>query len=206
MTTRLTLLRHGLPEQADRLLGRTDPVLTTTGWQQLRESVSEMAFDAIESSPRQRCCQFAGQLAQQRQLPVRVDDAWAELDFGQWDGVPLSELWRLPGFIAYQDEPFDHTPPGGESMTHLRQRVLTAIERIALTHPNQHLLVVTHSGVIRALLGWLLGQHQGNAHLRRVRLDHAAQLSLELYLDERHRLWPRLCGLTPGPGTKEISQ
>ncbi|NRB24070.1 hypothetical protein [Shewanella sp.] len=41
-TTHFLQLRHGLPEQAGHLLGRSNPALTALGWQQMQRGTARL--------------------------------------------------------------------------------------------------------------------------------------------------------------------
>ncbi|WP_237162636.1 histidine phosphatase family protein [Shewanella halifaxensis] len=200
--THFTMLRHGLPEQADCLLGRTNPELTAMGLAQMRSSTAALEFDLIISSPLKRCRTFAQQLADERRCRLLLDDTWLELDFGLWDGKPIAKLWqqhssapKQPSYSQFWHAPFLHTPPNGESSESLLKRIVTGIADLSRAYQGQHLLIISHSGVMRMLLSWLLNSQQiGNAHLSRVQLNHAATLHFNTYLDEADCLWPQLQG------------
>ncbi|WOT06764.1 histidine phosphatase family protein [Shewanella youngdeokensis] len=193
-----TLLRHGQPEQADCLLGRTNPPLTAKGWQQMQLSSTGLTFDLIISSPLSRCHAYARHLAQQHNSQLIVDSDWQELDFGDWDGQAINSLWEdQHGYGEYWQAPFDHTPPNGETTTALLQRLTSSIGRLSREYAGQRILIVSHSGVMRMLLAWLLNStQQGNPHLSRVQLEHAAVLQFNTYIDEANTLWPQLQGLS----------
>ncbi|TKB50277.1 histidine phosphatase family protein [Ferrimonas sediminicola] len=198
MKTLLTLVRHGRPDRADRLLGRTDPGLTPQGWQQMQVSCDGLEVDGIISSPLSRCAEFAHHLSRQRRLPLTIEPGIQELDFGQWDGVDFETLWQSTdgAFELYWQTPWQQTPPQGESTQALHQRVEQTLLRCAREHPGRHLLLLTHAGVMRVVLAWLLeGSRNGNAHLSRVTLGHGARLSLSLYQDEQGQIWPQLLEL-----------
>ncbi len=196
--TQFTLLRHGLPELSGCLLGRTNPPLTAKGWQQMEQSSASLEFDLIISSPLARCHAYAQHLAQKRDCKLIVDDAWQELDFGNWDGNSIATLWddSQQGYGQYWHAPFVHTPPNGESTSDLLSRITTSIECLSREYRGKRLLIVSHSGVMRMALVWLLNSTQeGNPHLSRVQLEHAALLHFNTYIDEADTLWPQLQGL-----------
>ncbi|MGS0681599.1 histidine phosphatase family protein [Shewanella sp. 125m-7] len=196
--THFSVLRHGLPEQADCLLGHTNVPLTEKGWQQMQSSIDALKFDLIISSPLLRCSAYARQLAQERHCELTLDDTWQELDFGRWDGKAIAELWQdnKPSYSQFWNAPFEHTPPDGESTLSLLQRVTSSIEKLSHTYSGKRLLIISHSGVMRIILAWLLNSgRQGNPHLSRIQLDHAALLHFNTYIDEADLLWPQLQGL-----------
>ncbi|WP_028112438.1 histidine phosphatase family protein [Ferrimonas kyonanensis] len=201
-TTEFHLVRHGQPQDAERLLGRSDPELTELGWRQWQSSCAPLTWQQLYSSPLRRCAEFGQQLARQRHCSLQLDDRLQELDFGEWDGQALAQLWQRPegDFEAYWQQPWQQVPPGGESTDALLQRVTGLLAELAERHRGETVLLLTHSGVIRVLLSWLLGgQQQGNAHLSRVALGHAARLHIQIYIDEQGLHWPQLMGLFPAP-------
>ncbi len=87
-------------------------------------------------------------------MPVEVDERWIELDYGELDGTPLSdvppELWREwranPTFV----------PPGGESLTALGVRVRAACAELVDEVRERHVVVVSHVSPIKAAIAWAL--------------------------------------------------
>lgn len=196
--THFMLLRHGLPEQAGHLLGRTNPALTTQGWQQMQRSAAMLNFDVIVSSPLIRCQHFARHLATEQETDLVVLPQWQELDFGLWDGKSIASLWddEQQAYSQYWHDPFDHTPPSGETTAALLARITQSINQLSRQYTGKRVLVVTHSGVMRITLSWLMNSvHQGNPHLSRIKLDHAALLEFNTYLDDEDKIWPQLQGL-----------
>lgn len=74
-----------------------------------------------------------------------------EIDFGEWEGEPWDRLDR--GLLdAWASDVLNFVPPGGESPAALQARVLDCIDSLSA----ESLALVTHAGVIRAILGhWL---------------------------------------------------
>lgn len=197
--THFTLLRHGLPKKADCLLGRTNPPLTTKGWVQMEQSCSDLTFDLMISSPLDRCQTYAKYLALQHKCELKIVNDWQELDFGDWDGHPIAELWADPqqAYGKYWHAPFESTPPNGESTNDFIHRLTTSINHLSREHCGKRILIVCHSGVMRMVLAWLLDSvDKGNPHLSRVQLEHAAVMKFNTYIDSDDRLWPQLQSLS----------
>ena len=197
-TTHFMLLRHGLPHQARHLLGRSDPGLTSKGWHQMQRSAATLNFDVIFSSPLRRCNDFAQKIATEQKKTLVTSSAWQELNFGLWDGKTIASLWadEHQGYSQYWHDPFNHTPPEGETTAALLARITSSIEQLSQQYSGKRILVVTHSGVMRMTLAWLLNSvQQGNPHLSRMQLDHAAILLFNTYRDDENQLWPQLQGL-----------
>jgi broad specificity phosphatase PhoE len=162
-------IRHGEPEGGDILRGRVDPVLTEIGWAQMRQATAldnahqsssiTPPWTEIISSPLKRCRHFAERTAEQLDLQASVDEQWQEIDYGDWDGMLVSE-WRKVAaeqFKAFRDDLSALAPPNGEDYLSFKQRVLGAWQAIADKPDDSHLLVVTHGGVLRVILPTVLG-------------------------------------------------
>lgn len=162
-------LRHGEPEGGDILRGRIDPVLTPRGWEQMSR-VTGLAQNSphgipqwthIVTSPLQRCRAFAESAAQRLGLEdhLRIDDNWQEIDYGDWDGMQLSEWRRVAReqFEAFRRDLSALRPPNGEDYPCFRSRVLEAFAALKALPPGSHVLVVTHGGVMRVVLPTVLG-------------------------------------------------
>lgn len=155
------LLRHGEPGGGDILRGRVDPELTDRGWRQM-EAAAERAdanWTHIIASPLQRCRDFAQRLAQGRQVEPRIEDHWQEIDYGDWDGMPIAE-WRARSasqFRSFREDITALAPPNGETFVEFRDRVTGAWDGLAGLPGGSHVLVVTHGGVMRVILPTVLG-------------------------------------------------
>ncbi|WP_028584774.1 alpha-ribazole phosphatase [Desulfogranum mediterraneum] len=167
MTT-IYLIRHGeiATGSPRRFIGRQDLGLTARGREQiatLASSLRSAAIDRIISSPLLRCRQSAAILASTLGCPQEVEQDFAEIDLGAWEGLTVREVeQRFPG--AYEARGRDlvgYRPPAGESFADLRQRVWPALTRTAAAGPA-HLAVVAHAGVNRVLLCQLLGMPPAN--------------------------------------------
>jgi broad specificity phosphatase PhoE len=150
----LHLVRHGqtAANASGLLLGRADPPLSALGRRQaegLRDLVPAGA--RVVASPLARTRETAAAL----ELPVTLDERWVELDYGEFDGVPLGQIptatwdqWRAdPGFA----------PPGGESLAALGARVREACAELADESRHADVVVVSHVSPIKAAVAWALG-------------------------------------------------
>ena len=101
----------------------------------------------VISSPLQR----ARRLAEALQPQCRLDARLAEIGFGDWEGRRWDDIDRLL-LDAWAADVFHFTPPGGESVALLQARAIDCADSMA----GEAVALVTHSGVMRALLGhWL---------------------------------------------------
>lgn len=163
------LLRHGEPEGGEVLRGRVDHPLSELGWSQMQkaaalsaaltQSCNTPAWTHIISSPLQRCRSFAEHIAAETGIHLQVMEQWQEIDYGDWDGMPLS-AWKKQSaaqFKAFRDDLSKLAPPNGEDYLTFKNRVLSAWQAIAELPDNSHLLLVTHGGVLRVVLPSVLG-------------------------------------------------
>jgi broad specificity phosphatase PhoE len=162
----IVLLRHGRTEANARglLLGRADPRLDDVGREQARAAAEVVAATAsvgrIVSSPLARCRAtaeiVAGVVGEDVPVEVEIDERWIELDYGELDGTPLSEV--PPATWAAWQGDVGWAPPGGESHTTLGKRVRAVCDELAgAPAGNGDVLVVSHVSPIKAAVAWALG-------------------------------------------------
>jgi broad specificity phosphatase PhoE len=179
----VTLLRHGEVEgYAHAFIGERDPPLSAAGWSQLRAALAKVdvpPITAIACSPLARCRAFAERLAAERQLALDVVPAIAEMRFGEWEGLTNAEAEvRDPELLAaFRADPGRVAPPRGEPYQDFVRRVREGFATWTRGRRG-HALVVTHAGVIRALLADCLQLAPGN--LARIALPPAATCRLSL--------------------------
>jgi len=161
--TRLALIRHARTEwnAEGRIQGLNDSPLTPDGLESARSWSGTLApfnFSALYSSPLGRAMHTArvvgGPLGLQ---PVPVEDL-REQAFGEWTGRTVAEL-RAQGVLAQQEAlGWAFTPPGGEDRRAVLERAWNCLVDMAARHVGESVLVVTHEGVLRALLYALKGR------------------------------------------------
>lgn len=158
------IVRHGRTDANARgvLLGREDPNLDDVGREQaaaLGRAVASGRFGpimAVVSSPLRRAQQTAQAIASKLGLEVGTDDRLIEIDYGEWEGVPVSGVpessWR-----TWRDD-LHFRPPGGESLAQLGARVRDCCEDWSTREPEGGAVVlVSHVSPIKAAVAWALG-------------------------------------------------
>jgi broad specificity phosphatase PhoE len=160
---RLLLLRH--PEtdwnREGRWQGHADLPLNERGWEQLREAYGRLPperWTAVYSSDLLRAQETAAWLGMKLGLSPRVAVSLRERNMGEWEGLtPAEARAGWPDlYPRVEEDPFREPPPGGESFADLFNRVAPVLRRIAGFHPAESALVVTHGGILKALLCVLL--------------------------------------------------
>ena len=158
-STLVDLMRHGEPVGGRRYRGQIDDPLSEKGWAQMWAAVGEAApWQAIVSSPLQRCAAFADALAKRHDLPLHFDPRLMEVGFGAWEGHTADELRQADPeqLTRFYHDPVRHRPPGAEPLADFVARVGQAFADVLATHAGRHVLVVCHAGVIRAVVAQVL--------------------------------------------------
>ena len=180
--TTIDLIRHGMPQGGQRYRGWLDDPLSEQGWQQMNEALErEHSWDLIVSSSLIRCADFALALGERLHRPVQLEPRLREISFGNWEGRTASEIYQeAPEEIAnFWSDPVNHSPPGGERLEQFAQRIEAVWSELTEEHRGKHILLVGHGGVIRMIIGQLLGMPLNNlfrlevpmAALSRVRIE-----------------------------------
>src|SRR6266496_436961 len=164
-TKTVLLLRHGTTGTTvpPRFLGSTDLPLSAAGRRQaaavaplVRSRNPQVCF----CSPMLRCVQTAEIVLKNSSMQRGLLSGLREVDFGGWENLSFDEIQkcdpeRLKRWAAF-DRQFSF--PDGERLGDFLVRVRLVARQI-LSAPHQTILVVTHGGVIRALLCHFLGLH-----------------------------------------------
>jgi broad specificity phosphatase PhoE len=161
---RILLLRHGETDwnRIDRIQGWGDISLNARGRKQARAAAQFLAdrypdLDRLLSSDLPRAAETAKAVASTGAfagLDIKYDSAWRERDFGVHQGREGDRFFdENPEFAMLDghDGAKHNTPEEGESYVSFRERVRSAwVDLRAETDGT--VLVVTHSGVIRAII------------------------------------------------------
>ena len=184
--TTTVLLRHGETALSggQRFAGRGDIPLTATGREQAFAAAARLAarggLDLIVTSPLARARQTAGAVAAATGLEPVVQDGWAEVDFGEWEGLSHAEAERdwPEQMAAWLSDP-GAAPPGGESLTAASDRVLAALDSLLAGHRGATVLIVSHVTPMKILLRHALLAPP--AALRRMYLGVASLCEISWY-------------------------
>lgn len=88
-----------------------------------------------------------------------IDQAFIEQDFGEWQGVPISQFEARSHEQRHPFWPIHATeiPPGGESFTQMIARVGAGLEALGQTTEIGNTIIVSHGGAIRAACAHAMG-------------------------------------------------
>ncbi len=157
--TRIVLIRHGETEwnREGRVQGyHADSPLTATGREQARalaERLAREGIDVLYSSDAGRARQTADPIGAATGLRVVHARALRERNYGVFEGRTYAEVERdLPAeFLKFRSRDPQYVPPGGESIAQFRDRIVTALERMATQAAGRCAAVVTHGGALGVL-------------------------------------------------------
>jgi probable phosphoglycerate mutase len=160
-----------------------DLLLNATGLRQAYAAavyLKDHEMAAIYSSPLKRTMETAKVIANQKGLPVYPFDGLIDIDFGEWQGLSPEEAEARDGdlYLTWLNRPHEMRFPGGERLADVRERVTSAVEKLATKHPEETVALVSHMVVCRVLLCAMLGLD--NSHYWQVGQDVCAINTFEI--------------------------
>lgn len=182
---KLTLVRHtSLNISSNICYGQSDIDVSIKFDEELRvlrEKLLNKEFDAIYSSPLQRCHKLAQALSTDDTLNfsernIVLDDRLKELHFGDWE---LSSWDDIPRdiFDTWANDYANLAPPKGETFSQLHLRAKSFVEDVSNHSQDKNILIITHGGLIRALIAEVL--QIPLKRLFRMTIDYASVTQLE---------------------------
>ena len=174
----MVLVRHG--PVSDRWRGRlygatdVDPVTLSAAsrW-------AGLAPDVVVASDLRRAVHAAETLFPGRAF--RQDPRLRETDYGELDGEDLLTLHQRDPTLwdRWLAEPGTTRFPGGETFDEVMARTVAGVEAARLEAPDGLVVVVTHGGIIRSYVAWVLG---ASAHgVGRLRIDKLCGVELRFW-------------------------
>ncbi|MEK6692120.1 MAG: histidine phosphatase family protein, partial [Nitrospirota bacterium] len=138
-------------------------------------------FDAVYCSDLSRAVRGAEIIAKPFRLsPVKINGL-RERDFGVWEGMSFDEIKeKYPeDFRAWVKNPLRFSPTGGENTLEVKERCMSAIDRIVSDHNGRDIAIVAHGGVNRIILCQFLGIPLEN--IFRIEQDYGAVNIVEFH-------------------------
>lgn len=162
--TGLVLIRHGETDWnvEGRYQGQADPPLNARGLAQsyqLAEQLKNHPLDLLYTSPLKRAAQTAEIAAQLLGIPLYMEARFMEIHQGDWQTRLRAEIDELyPDlFRRWESEPWQVSPPNGETLYQVQARVIAGVEEIKQKHPRDQVGIVTH----RIPIALIKVQYQG---------------------------------------------
>lgn len=159
-TTRVLFVRHGktdFPTNRIYCDDREDPELNAEGRAQAQfaaKFLGSQAVDKIYCSPSSRTRMTAEVIADAVSAPIVAVKELRERRFGVWDGLYFDDIAQNhpEDYQAWRRDVVHYTPSGGETITQLKERVVSAVNSIVSEHRSGLVVVVSHVGPIRVAL------------------------------------------------------
>jgi len=163
MSKKLTLIRHCAIDSAfdGCYVGHMQTPLSNKGTRQatcLAKSLAGRGIHELWCSTMLRAQQTVSPIERQLGLISQGIDDLAEVNFGQWEGKTFAEILASdPKRVdAWAEMEEDFCFPGGESLAGFHARVGRTAKSLNACD-STHVAVVSHGGVIRALMCMLMG-------------------------------------------------
>ncbi len=187
--TRLLLIRHGQTDWNNSRVfqGHQDTELSELGGSQaecLAERLAGEKIDAAYASDLKRAYRTAIIGLKHHQIKVVPEPRLREMSFGAFEGLTAAEIAaRYPEDWKRWNDDWVNVPPLGsnDTLKHLSDRVGQFFDEIKQVHSNETVLLVAHSGTLRALL--CLTLHIDLNFFWQQRLDNTSITIIDTYGD-----------------------
>ncbi|MEG0449294.1 MAG: histidine phosphatase family protein [Lysinibacillus sp.] len=162
MTT-FYLVRHGetIWNKEQRLQGWLDSPLTEEGIgnaKKLGKRLDQVDFHSVYSSTSGRAKKTTEYIIGDREIPVLYDEDLREINLGDWQGKQIEDILqkdRLP-YKIYSEFPGQFHATHTESFGSVTERAICVLKQIALTYPNETILIVSHGVTIKCIINAVL--------------------------------------------------
>ena len=194
---RCYLVRHAqtLWNGENRIQGHSDLPLSPLGEQQAKRVAERFAshhLTGLFTSGLQRSVQTAHAIASGNGHGIHplVEHELAEMHLGAWEGLTPAEVdCRFENaYQQWREKPSSVVIPGAEPLEAFRERARRALASVMGGAGDGEYVVVSHGGVIAALLADLLDADYDRV-IRRLRLDNAGVTAVEFGAGMPHVLW-----------------
>ena len=181
---KLTLVRHtSLQIEEGLCYGQSDVDVSANFHHELTSVAQKLqgeSIAAIYSSPLQRCHKLALGLATalRHEAPITLDERLMELHFGDWEMQAWNAIPR-DIFDVWAKNYAELAPPQGETFAQLQARGVACLQQLEADHAGEHVLMVTHGGMIRALIAHVLNMQLKG--LFRLHIDYASLTRMEFF-------------------------
>jgi broad specificity phosphatase PhoE len=164
VVTSVYLIRHGHTEATEQGMLYTDPevALTESGRHQAAKAAQWLINEKPEvllSSTSKRVWASAEIIGEAIKLAPRAVQDLNEWNVGSWDGRKYIDIKAADPelYKAWSLDPIKNRPPGGESVADVVERVEMKLQQLIAEHQGKKIALVSHAGIIRALIVRALG-------------------------------------------------
>jgi broad specificity phosphatase PhoE len=177
--TQIILVRHGrTPWNKDKIFrGTVDIPLDEVGKQEASlagEWLKGETIQAAYASPLSRAMDTARAIAQHHGVSVQELPGLIDINYGDWQGVPLAEVKvkYVDLYRQWETAPQTVRFPNGETLDEVRARALAAVDEVMTLNPDKTILLAAHRAVNKVLIAAFLGID--NSHYWRIGQDTTA--------------------------------
>lgn len=155
----IIFVRHGesIMNRNQVFCGWTDSKLTDKGILQAEivcEKLKKEDLNLIISSDLDRCYKTAQIINKKHGIEIIQEFRLRELNFGKWEGLSYNEICKKYSEESkcWERDYINYKLSEGESLVEMYDRVNRAYKDILKRYEKGKILIVSHSGVIRAIL------------------------------------------------------
>lgn len=163
--TKIYIVRHGQTDSNLRnaCIGHKDVPLNNTGTEQARKLAARLSgfeFEAVYTSPLARAVNTVMPAVEMnRGTKLIMNYGLIERDFGLWDDMSFEEIEKAypKEYKSWRENWYTYRPPEGESIVDMHSRAAETMDKIIGAHSDSDILIVTHLGISRSILSYMLG-------------------------------------------------
>ena len=156
---KVILVRHGetIANCEERYAGWTDTMLTDKGKKQALSAKSKIdneEIDLIVTSDLSRAIDTEHIMTADRKIDRIALKGFREMNFGDWENMTPVEIKTFyeEEVLMWWNDGVNFKTPNGESLLMMYQRVINEYKIMLNKYGDKNILLVTHSGVMRAIL------------------------------------------------------
>lgn len=186
MLTKLYLMRHGETDWNKNSIfqGQTDIDLNKKGVEEAKKAAhffDNLKLDIIYSSDLVRAKNTAKFIGKEKEMKIIEHKKIREISFGSWEGLNYQEIEeKFPDNLAkWREDPLNNYPLGGEKIISFKSRIKDFFQKILVKHQGQKILVVTHGGVIKMYLTFVLAMNA--KEFWKFQIDNCSITELKFY-------------------------
>lgn len=157
--TRIFFVRHGQTgwNASFRYQGQTDIELNEFGLAQAELVAHRLKREQIKLIVTSDLCRAkvtAEKVAEVCGVPLRIEPAFREINFGLWEGQTYDAVRkRWPDLLEkLYTSPDEIVIPGGESFNQVQVRAMAAVRQLIKEFHNESIVVLSHGATIRTII------------------------------------------------------
>lgn len=159
---KIYLIRHGQTDWnvAGKIQGKTDIPLNETGRRQaacLAKGMEHRPVAQIFSSDLIRARETARAIGESQHVEVETLSGLEEIGFGKWEGMTLEQIQVVfpEEYEKWCENPVTVAPPGGESLSQIKERCRRVMEEI-LKRAKGDFAIVSHGAMLAYVVEYLM--------------------------------------------------